>query len=408
MVNYIISTRNNRLTKSGDFRILPIDSDGEVAECYLVNYNEGWELISANRRHPMVLMECASGSLNSENDIFFNPAEELFLRNQMKRISSDIVNGEELINVEYSDLHKENIGIPCDLDISDIPEFESVIMNDTTVVTSINHMTYTAWGQSHPWNQRAPYKNAAMTNHGATGCTMVALAQYLYFLYSEYDSEFSFYSDFYSDAIMPAAATSYLTLTPSNVHFTETSYGDYFSELPLSSSGMNADKVSSLMVYLGYLFEAKYRQNGTGASLFKAQEVMGTHFGLTLSMTEDKASYSDLIDFIAYHAYPLIAQLTNNNGEGGHVVLIDAVKNSVRTYDVYRKRYRYNRPGEAFEIVYEYMHTVTETTRQIGANWGWNGVGNSVNGEPVWYNIDGELKNPYYSNTYDTIKRILY
>ena len=87
-----------------------------------------------------------------------------------------------------------------------------------------------------------------------------------------------------------------------------------------------------------------------------------------------------------------------NDGEGGHVVIIDALKKSVRTYDVY---YFYNG-------VLSYHHTVTQTTWQIGINWGWNGNGDSISGQPVWYDITGDITNSYYDITYDTIKRILY
>ena len=413
MYNFI-SSKIKQTKSSNSFSLSEVCavSGDEGPQCYLVNYEKGWELISADKRNPKSIMECAEGNLASGKDIYFNPAQELFLNGQLKRISSELASSSTSKNIEISYLNKDDILLENEsaskyTDTQSRLSSRPIYLNDTTIITSCNHIVPTKWGYNYPWNTKTPYKDSLRVNHCSPGCTMIAIAQYLYFLMNEYDYDIKFYSDFYSDAVIPSDSSQYLTLSDNDIHFTEASYGNHYAAMPCTNAGTGTDIVASFLVYLGYNLNAKYKQNGTGASLFSAQSFLVNEYNISTVITGDKSSYPETIDNIIYHAYPVIAQITNNDGEGGHVVIIDALKKSVRTYDVYY-RIEVVKPGGGFQYILRYSHTETETTWQIGLNWGWNGVGDSINGEPVWYNIDGELQHPIYSNCFDTIKRIMY
>ena len=182
--NYISTNRGRCSTKGGSFTIDTMFNINGKNSCFLIRYNKGWELISADKRNPRVLMECSEGQINSSEDLFFNPTQRSFLKNQIKKVSlslsSDVI-GE---NEQYSYLNKPDI--PYDDNCENREELRGpigrIILNDTTVVTSCNHIVPTRWGQGYPWNVRAPYKDSLMTIHCSTGCTIVGVAQYLYFV----------------------------------------------------------------------------------------------------------------------------------------------------------------------------------------------------------------------------------
>lgn len=51
---------------------------------------------------------------------------------------------------------------------------------NTNIVTSLNHLTETQWGQNYPWNYKCPSINGVRC---PLGCTAVAVAQMLYYLH---------------------------------------------------------------------------------------------------------------------------------------------------------------------------------------------------------------------------------
>ncbi len=176
--DYIRHQRKLGQTKGEMVSIEPFIVEQDTV-MYLINYQDGWELLSADKRAPKTFAMSEGGNFSfSEIDnvpplraLFDRFAQNIAIlkRNPALEVATDFTDKWDSSNMRsFND----------DWEL----ESETVI----AVFDSLqNHLTTTKWGQGSPWNCRSPYTDSALSSHCLTGCVPVAIAQILYYIHQK-------------------------------------------------------------------------------------------------------------------------------------------------------------------------------------------------------------------------------
>ena len=245
---YLQGVKNLSPTRSAGIRVMPV-CDRSDTLLYIINYEKGWELLTADKRAPRVVSFSESGSFEFE-DLASNPVVKAIydgVLNQIRYLKNNPDFKPEIENDDWNDLRQ-------------ITEHESWVLigTETTEIEQLqDHLTVTRWGQDSPWNMRAPYTDASHTSHCLTGCSTVAAAQVLYYLHDNYNVPEKAYGDCTNyKHILPGKDS--LVLHVGDVIFPSTTYtSSIWDYMPLTKadSSFYSRSVSTLMIQLGVLAE---------------------------------------------------------------------------------------------------------------------------------------------------------
>lgn len=398
---YLTTFKNLPETKSTNVDIQPI-VEGADTLLYLVNYEHGWELLTADIRAPRVIAKADDGNMQ-EKDLFNNPAAAdvySFVKDNIKYLKE---HPEEKTDNRFSDSWETVL--PSRLEF---PQVVSVTVTDDYYTQ--DHLTQTRWGQGYPWNIRAPYKDVSSSEHCYTGCTPVAVSQILYYLHYKLGVPTNLYRDSYTNAYIHPGDTC-VVLQPIDISFYNS--GDYWDDLPLTASESNSyfDAVSTLMVQQGLCMGSVYCLHGTGTTLGCSPSAFTTQYPISCSST-DNVSINHIISKIYNNQIPTlltVGRIEPSDVHKLHDVVADASQKHVQTIvTLYREPVYYPVdppfPGDKnspTRIEWHYF-TVTEviTSNFIGINWGWDGTGMYSGASPIWYSVDGVMSWSVGSRTY--------
>lgn len=185
---------------AADYTLTPFVYQGDTV-MYIANYGNGWELLSTDRRVPLVIASSDTGEFTPNDTTNMNPAilayissvaDELHFVKQIEDTNESpyglwqalTLNNDEVdpaqVKVNPKALEK-NRAITLQPG-SGYWELISTTSPQTTT-KEIPHIIETKWGQDKPWNTYVPYKPGSSTEHDPAGCTAVAGAQFLYYLH---------------------------------------------------------------------------------------------------------------------------------------------------------------------------------------------------------------------------------
>ena len=181
--------------------VTPFPEEGETA-LYIVNYDSGWELISADKRSTIVLGESDKGefSVESDNSIMFSwvevLADEILALKKIKGIPEDIEKEDKEIiknNLKFWNCIEGNINnngarplTKTEIDPDDFGYWELVCVEvDSTFYDAPPRLTTTQWYSIPPYNI---YYKRGMNQHideiPPAGSVAVAGAQMAYYLHN--------------------------------------------------------------------------------------------------------------------------------------------------------------------------------------------------------------------------------
>ena len=287
MVKTFLSISNgNDETLSNVQQIQPIAYGGDTL-MYIVNYKDagGWEIISADRRTPIVLGSDSAGSFKISNlhSGTFTWVDEL---------------AENIYNLKHSNSQADTTGFEYQLwsniellieyrneETTDSRNGETTIMaipkppvgeteisywklvdirTESMPSTQVGPLLPTKWGQGAPWNV-----NVLSNRDGTkcpTGCVAVAGAQTLRYLHYHINKPVSTYSE--------GGYTGWIDYSGL---FTESSYILHlrnensttwdFMALDYAEPKVRTDRVATLMAYVGNGVNMKYKIEGSGAQI---------------------------------------------------------------------------------------------------------------------------------------------
>ena len=376
-------------TKSADFSINPLIYKGDTV-MYLLNYGKGWEVLSADKRTPMKLIESNSGTMTQEA-LHSNPAIDAFMSGLSdglyKIINDPLYDAPASVSGEWP-LLRDSSSFMGNRIVRILASVDTIVLSSKLQ----DHLLETKWGQSSPWNQYAPYRDSTMTTHCYTGCVPVAASQVLYYLHYKLGIPTYTYGSAECSAILPSQY-AYLTLNDSNVVFSNWE-DDFWDEMPLSQSGSTGfDKVSALMVWLGKLYGAHYRYTGTGAYTGDATSVFPSVFNISCQSydidSNNLGGYTSIIENeVKNREIPVLMSITDTDA-AGHSIVVDGYNYKKTKYIYHYESYITGDDG----IIMPWQHPYTTWTVEsidestsIAINWGWNGVCDSIGSDTIWYN----------------------
>ena len=367
------------LTKASDCSIEPIVVQNDTV-MYLVNYSDGWELFSSDRRLSRILARSDRGNINIES-VDLSPQQ----RSNFSAIASSIAEIKHRGDFILPDMFGDTWGDGPILDTSLVHELVCVLdHSDTTIIdyAKQDHLLQTKWGQGYPWNLCAPYKNSLKLARTYTGCAVVAAAQVLYYLHNKFGVPSSTYGNATCDAFLQSPEDS-IILSNNDVSFSDLSNSNW-QDMPLDRYASNGfDKVAALMLRIGYLYQAKYFSNRTSSRSSLALTVFPNNFGISCDIfrpnSSDYSIYSEILEEeVCNRKVPVIMGVFDNDSlhPVGHSIVIDGYfhesKTITDTYAYYDVPVGGSvLPGQS-PVTYQTTTTSEEST-YVAINWGWDG-----------------------------------
>lgn len=398
-------------TRTSEIRIEPILYEKDTV-MLLINYEDGWEVISTDKRAPMRLLYSDKGHTTIEK-LFNNPGKTIRMNSMGSKIAALRSHPEARLirktSTETRSSMEENneyvsmwsVVSPEDIVI----ETGSTYANETWTCIGVEkvediqetqtHLLTTKWDQGSPWNYYTPFTNSTDSIHCFTGCTMVAAAQVLYYLHHKIGVPVKAYAT--TTQIPPISETdTSRTVTPA--HFIPN--GSYYSSViwdAMAKSGSKNDigniytkPVSALMVqiacYLGATYKKESTSNdpiGTSASISKIPEVFSRYFNINCNYSET-SNFHFIHTDVFTNKKPVIAAASgirlSNSKSISHAFIIDG---SQYHYTSYKYTYiKSNTIAPVYKYTYSNIHEY-----YFQCNWGYSG--NYDNGPKYDFGDDG-------------------
>lgn len=379
-VNYKLSeSANTRSLENVSFEPYTIAGDTAL---YIVNYADGWDVMSTDQRTPMIMMSSDSGHLDVNGRNLPNP-----IRAYIGSIASEIHQLKQVENIN-NEIHPEWLKLPSKDDLIDLEKesgnrdglepgvgywelLYSIPIGTPTVIVSPK-MTTTKWTQYSPWHNYIPYACDTTNYLGPAGCDAVATAQYLYYLHYNTGS--------------PSKAVSTATLTDATHHIYSFSNktSSVWNNMAQDDSGTTNGKnlAAMLIAYVGqnnntnYYAQYAYSDLSNDISVLNAEST--SHFYLA------NYNYSYVINqLLSYNAVLMGAKDPNSNL--GHAFIADRIITTNTTYCDYYGWVGTTSTGESANYIDENnghiigykikkQEIVTRTTYSYKMNWGWPGT----------------------------------
>ena len=409
--------------------VKPYGLDSSHTLFYILNYDEGWEVVAADKRVQPTLAHGDSGTFTMDCDnepmkFWMNLLADRVLQTRRRTTTADIattatstttstasfdvVKSSEEQYVDFWDgiSPTENctkgdqiIGPITPPD--DTPHFQYLITTEQkTVYDDIGELLSTEWGQHDPWNTYCPLKTDGSNERAPAGCTAVAGAQLLYYL--AHDLGWEIY------APTTASCSGYIN-----------NYSRQFDGLSYNAWGNMAQTISEPMVntyttaafiaYVGFISEMDYGNDGSSASTADFNDAIEELYGIT-STESNLWDYdaSIIINSISDGLPVFMWGAANIFGRHGHSWISDGYRREIiRTTKYYFRSLMMLTPAQLKELdKTDANQIVVEDSlvaEYIHMNWGWN-YPFLYNG---WFSLLPDDWSPA-STTYDVVMRMYY
>lgn len=386
-------------TKASSINIEPVVCESDTV-FYIVNYEKGWEVLSGDKRAPKVLIKCEGGNITKE-DLYSSPAQRAFIRALEINLSKALHDDSFYSSADIKDSWLSCSDSTQGKRYNGFPKTDRgyTVVERTVIQSDIrDHLLSTKWGQDGVWSIRAPYTDSTLTYHCSTGCVAVATAQVLYYLHYKIGKPVGTYGFSTCNAFVPSSTDS-LVLSPSDISFTYCA-PLHWVDMPLTSTSSGQyEKVSTLMMRIGYLYGAVYHSGRTGSNLDQAITFFPSEFSISCSKTQP-ITVSQLASVsrnqIFNNELPIMMSVKDTTQKAGHAIVLDGYKFLEESVTYYHYYYELG-GGVSCET-----YTVIEVSSSLAINWGWDGSGDSDDsGNTIWYNI----ATPWIASSYNYTKK---
>lgn len=396
--------------------VTPFEVQG-VTLFYVVNYDNGWEIISADKRTQPVLGRSEKGSFSMKNyeetpwatwaytlgldvltERMYGP-EATFTNNE-NLVFWGSLTSPSLMMPEFRDSIPPVIHLPVEPieGVTGYYELEFVTYSSPETV-SVDHLTTTRWDQGGAeWetrNEFVPFRTDVDTLRSPSGCVAVAGAQMAYFLHNKIGKP------------THAPSAGYCVGTINN--FSREFY-NLSTQIWDDMWRFNTTASDMLCGYIGWAVNMNYGNKGSGA-LTRNLRTYFDYWGISCDI--DFYDSSVVFDELRYRGMPVIVGAKpRENVFDGHSFIIDCCK-----YE--RQQICYMYMWHWYEQYLGGLHPMVEdryeySTQVLGMtfvrmNWGWGDIiENNWDFAPngTWEITVDEEKNKVYH--FDWIRRMLY
>lgn len=387
----------------GAYTLTPYVDKGDTL-LYVAQYEDGWELCSANTAAPMILFSSEKGVFNMEDPDMPTLMKEMILeyaegiRNIPKgKLKADVSWGAAAITKEQLDnglITTNRNGRRVVVKPTDLPPGNWVLIDQEEIEEDSYvspKLIETQWGQRDPFNRYAKCVKDVNGNIVRTvaGCVPVAIGQYEYFTHFKEN--------------VPLYSVTEATPISGGMDYTFSGQSSYiWNEMAKTKNDAGSEAVALLLGQIGRDTYANYKEDGTNVYPPDEEYYLNNVYG-NIFVT-DNMNYTYVKNSLI-KGYPVLATALSNkktNGtyinQVGHMFIIDQYKTTthstkytygyLRDYgddgdgdgesgggdDPYEDNERDdsgNVTGYAYYdevIVYDYSEDF------ISMNWGWFGI----------------------------------
>ncbi|MCQ2141364.1 MAG: C10 family peptidase [Bacteroidales bacterium] len=301
-------------TKSAEaYRVDPVLYRGDTL-LYVVNYDKGWEILTADKRFPRTIAYSEDESFSVDD---LNDATHAWLdrfcnyivstRGRFTDISSSWKIPDNVAQVKGGSDEHENEWLQL---VYVTWEYE--------LLDQVQRLVPTSWGQESPWNSCTPLLQNGC--HSYTGCGAVAMAQMEYYWHSTYGVPSSTYSlGECTDNALLNGTPDFDTLTLTLTGDSEDNWDHMALHVHYSDNSYFAP-VAALMGRIGRDIKTIYLPNGSWSSMDDICSSMNAD-SLFCHM-ERSFSVSQVLSKL-HQGKPSIVRLEIPNTQSGHFVIVD-------------------------------------------------------------------------------------
>lgn len=383
----------------------PYGFDGSHTLFYVLNYADGWEVVSADKRTQATLAYgdgSRTFSMGADNT---NEAEKFWmellasdvLQKRQRTHSTRSAEGESLVADEEEQSNVAFWNRVCNnstrvIEVGSTSELSSpntvyyvlgTITSDTTLIDKGSYLK-TKWDQIWPWNVCCPPWAAGLSNnaHSVVGCVAVAGGQLLHYLATEKNmvlpipTSVSFTG--YGPSSYQMTATNFSTQSWGAMALTDEEYDETWPEGPTYLA-------ATLLAWVGGCSQMSYGESSSGAytntmmnNVFKTQlGIDYDHYDNTNNSYNNSQNTFIIRDEVRDDEEPILLRATNVNGGGGHAWVMDGYKLDVTTDSVYYIVSNTAIPSD--ELAQMDIDDATHVIRYeleneyVRMNWGWGG-----------------------------------
>ena len=385
--------------------VVPYGFDDSQTLFYILNYDEGWEVVSADKRTQPTLAHGDEGSFTMDTDneamkFWMNrTADGVLTQRQMSEeeatTRSETADEPEEVNeyVQFWDAigitdHSTRVEIitpiwgplnPPDttLIIKEQKKYYLPHLLDTTYSETIyGPYIETTWGQKYPWNLCCPH--ITMGNPAIVGCVAVAAGQMLYHLVNRYNLEVTSYQNITCSGVYPNHVL--------RKHQPSTSLWQDMARY-IGDSSENGKKYIYSAALLSEVGEKIGIVYGDSLSTGFTSNIK-THLLDPLNITSTYINYGEtvVIGELTGPQMPVIVDGTQADASVGHAWIIDGYKiftRITRNYYVWSTEELSN--AQLFSYTIDDASGFEESSQSFydfHMNWGWSGSDNG------WYGLN--------------------
>ncbi|MCQ2138991.1 MAG: C10 family peptidase [Bacteroidales bacterium] len=381
--NYVIASKNTKSVHNAVGIIPVVDSELDTL-LYIVNYEQGWQILSSDKRTPQVLAHSQNGSIKLNED---SPMTDIIAQMAlvMKRIKETPLTGLALSpevvlsnisswnpgNITSESQHNANtqsVDDPPVIDFPDMGHWELIESScHSEPYDSIEHLTSTYWSQIGDntlgyYNQYCPLRDDDTYGRAPAGCVAVAGAQLLFYLHENFG--------------YPIYAPAHANCEGNIRNYQMNTWGQSSTIWNHMGPFYGRDSIAVLLADIGIKAQMRY-QNGQSSA---DTQNLATMVFPSYSVGCDYGNYDvDITKNSLLSGMPVLAWGRSQSILGitfkGHAFIIDGYKRT-RSKTTARYRWVYDAPGrhplppdDLVEVTYG-TPTITEFNYNLG--WGYN------------------------------------
>lgn len=377
---------------------------------YVINFENGWQIVSSDKRGPVVLAKSRRGSFHAENaneniktwlDILFediayrkNNESDYYLYLDKEGLQGEafsvalwgaITNGHFTGDLKKREgLNREETKIPP---LEPPGDYIYSYTYTTTEYDTLSHLMSTHWHQHNPYNSFIPLVSFSGTDRCPAGCVTIAGAQVLYYLHyflgkPGYSPSFGYCVGSYQ-----GYSSSFTGASPDTWDFMETSLD-------------SCDYRGLLIGHVALLTDVEFEPGGSSADTKDLHDITFPYYGLSsnYSTTYNRDTvYNNLKDGL-----PVIfaaKRRKNIFSNVGHSWVIDGYVDEITFYhDVYEWQY-VTEPTVPVPNYppYEIITNQSPQLKFFRMNWGWGNSYPYYEDDGV-YSTSGSWVNPQHQN----------
>ena len=352
--------------------VTPLFYNGSLVY-YVINLTNGWRIISADKRGPIVLAKSDVGQYEEEfycdvvQSWFESISKQILYRKEHSdeyylKLSEQAVSNETKCLNFWRAINADSSFLDGHIKKQSLPQgirswFLSDVYEEVVAFESLDHIIPVYWHQGAPFNLYCPLKSYGDTARCPAGCAAVAVAQTLYYFH-------------YNILYRPNSSPSYGSCTGWAGNYTQTfSNPASYTWANMSYSSDPNGYAALLIGYLGKKMHLNYSPTGTGTnSFYDIHSILGSDYGLNYR-AENYQMDSVFVDLQSRLPVICIGETTpiGSNPPTAHAFVLDGYEScEVLTHYVYS-----DGTGNTFEHIVASNPFVTD----FRINWGMGTIG---------------------------------